>query len=541
VHFDPVRSGSKRVIAVAIALAALALAWFYYGQASVHPGEKVVPAGAAFSRDESPPKAAPAVNPKSIAVLAFTDLSPDKDQEYFSDGVSEEILNALVQVKDLEVAGRTSSFYYKGRNADLRTIGKALGVAHLLEGSVRKQGEKVRITAQLIRTRDGIHLWSKNFDGDLSDVFKLQDQVARAIVEELKPMLEGAQKATLVAQATANPEAYQLYLRASEVLNKRDYAHAQDAINWLERALALDPKFARAESQLALVQVVVNSRDPASLDEGRKHALAAQAADPGLAQPVYVLGLIHRYQREFLQSRPYLDRAVQMAPRDASAHLYLAQWLITAGYTRAGIAELDRALALDPMLPNAANWRGFQYAFAGDIDNAQALFERTNSLGLSLARGGLGEIALAHGDVARARQLLTEASSVNLHGCGDINASTMHEIAAGAVQGDPPAQARTRALLDSCLASNPAQVPATIVVSLMRLGEWQRALDLFADHPSTDDSGISFRMWSPKGTPMRQLPGFPAAMQKIGLAEAWEKYGAPDLCTRTAPRVYACR
>jgi TolB-like protein len=177
----------------------------------VHPGEKVVPATASEK-----PAAAPAPDPKSIAVLAFTDLSPKHDQDYFSDGVSEEILNALVRVQDLKVAGRTSSFYYKGKNVDLRTIGKALGVAHVLEGSVRTQGERVRITAQLIRTTDGIHLWSKDFDGTLDDVFKLQDRVARAIVDELKPMLVGDQKTQLVAQATSDPEAYRLYLQASE-------------------------------------------------------------------------------------------------------------------------------------------------------------------------------------------------------------------------------------------------------------------------------------------------------------------------------------
>src|SRR4030095_4819486 len=119
--------------------------------------------------------------------------------------------------------------YYKGRNVDLRTIGKALGVAHVLEGSVRTQGDKVRITAQPIRAADGIHLWSKSFDGELTDVFKLQDQVARAIVDELKPVLEGGQKTQQVAADTRNGEAYRLYLKASEVLNKRDYEHRQDA------------------------------------------------------------------------------------------------------------------------------------------------------------------------------------------------------------------------------------------------------------------------------------------------------------------------
>jgi TolB-like protein/Flp pilus assembly protein TadD len=540
VKLDPVRAGTRRVVAVAVALSALALAWFFYGQASVHPGEHVV-ADKDQSRPTAAPAAAPAVNPKSIAVLAFTDLSPRKDQDYFSDGISEEILNALAQVRDLRVAGRTSSFYYKGRNVDLREIGKALNVAYVLEGSVRTQGQRVRITGQLIRSADGFHLWSKDFDGTLDDVFALQDQVARAIVDELQPMLEGAQKETLIAKATSSPEAYQLYLRAGEVLSKRDYAQGPAAVAWLERALALDPKFVRAEARLASVQMLVNRSDPNSEGEARRHALAAQAADPTLDEPVYVLGLTYRYTRDIAKSRPYFDRAVQMAPRDASAHMYLAQWLITTGYTRAGIAELDRALALDPMLPNAANWRGYEYIYAGDLDSAQALFDRTQALGLTLAKGGQAELALARGDVAGARKLFVDAIAINTASpCGQYTREALPTVLAGTLQGDAAAQARAREIIDSCLASHPEQTPAGIMISLMRLHDWQRAIDVFGSRLTSDDAGISFRIWGPPSAPMRQLPGFAAMAEKVGWVDAWEKYGPPDLCTRTAPRVYAC-
>ena len=148
-------------------------------------------------------------------MLPFLDLSPSHDQGYFSDGMSEEILNALAQVKDLKVAGRTSSFYYKGRNENLRTIGKTLGVANILEGSVRKQGDKVRITAQLIQVSDDTHLWSHDYDGNLSDVFALQDNIARAITDQLKVVLIGEQKTRLVQVGTTNTEAYNLYLKAA--------------------------------------------------------------------------------------------------------------------------------------------------------------------------------------------------------------------------------------------------------------------------------------------------------------------------------------
>ncbi|HWY23786.1 MAG TPA: hypothetical protein VNX47_02640, partial [Nevskia sp.] len=193
---------------------------------------------------------------KSIAVLPFTDLSPGHDQEYFSDGMSEEILNALAQVRDLKVAGRTSSFYYKGRNEDLRTVGKALGVANILEGSVRRQGNKVRITAQLIQVSDDTHLWSHDYDGDLSDVFQLQDDIARAITDQLKVVLTGEQKARLVQVGTADTEAYNLYLQAADALNHRDYKRMGDSIGWLEQAIRLDPNFAQAHARLAMIHAL---------------------------------------------------------------------------------------------------------------------------------------------------------------------------------------------------------------------------------------------------------------------------------------------
>jgi TolB-like protein/Tfp pilus assembly protein PilF len=476
-----------------------------------------------------------------VAVLAFTDLSPKHDQDYFSDGMAEEILNALVQIQDLRVAGRTSSFFYKGRNEDLRTIGKALGVANVLEGSVRTQGNRVRITAQLVRSSDGIHRWSKTYDGTLDDVFKLQDQIARAIADELKPVLEGTQKTVLVQQATTSPEAYALYLRATEVLNLRDYARAADAVAWLEQALVLDPKFVRAQSQLALLQMVVNIRDPRNAAEAERHARIAIAMDPTLAQPVYVLGLIRRFARNYVDARPYLERALRMAPRDASTHMYLGQWLIVTGYTKQGIAELERAIAIDPMLPNAVNWLGYQALYAGDIARAETLFQRTDALGLSLAKSGLGEIALARGNAAEARRLMAIPSRGNPSRCGSAGPVPIDTVLAGAIDGDAAAQARALQLVEQCLATHPDPVPAWTVLSLLRLKQHARGLEVFAGKTSQDDAGIAFRIWSPDGAPVRRLPQFADAARRIGWTAAWDKYGPPDTCTRSSPGRYACR
>jgi TolB-like protein len=198
--------------------------------------------------DSAAPVATSTAPAKSIAVLPFTDLSPERDQEYFSDGMSEEILNALAQVRDLKVAGRTSSFHFKGKNQDLRAVGQALGVSNVLEGSVRKQGDQVRITAQLIQVSDGFHLWSQSYDGDMSDVFELQERIARAITDELKVILSGEQQQRLTRQGTDSVVAHQQYLRGRYFWIRRGYQNLRTAEQAFQAALAADSDYVDAAS-----------------------------------------------------------------------------------------------------------------------------------------------------------------------------------------------------------------------------------------------------------------------------------------------------
>ena len=183
--------------------------------------------------------------PKSIAVLPFVNMSNDQDQEYFSDGITEEIFNSLANVRNLKVAGRTSSFQFKGKNIDLREVGKKLNVSTVLEGSVRKQGKRLRITAQRINVEDGYHLWSEKFDRELDDIFAIQDEIALAITEKLKIASLEEEKAAINKSPTENHEAYDLYLKGRYHLNKR----GADTIKGLEcfkQATELDPSFALA-------------------------------------------------------------------------------------------------------------------------------------------------------------------------------------------------------------------------------------------------------------------------------------------------------
>jgi len=482
------------------------------------------------------------ISAKSIAVLPFVNMSGDTKNEYFSDGMSEEILNALAQINDLKVAGRTSSFYYKGRNEDLRTIGKALGVANILEGSVRKQGNEVRITAQLVRVADDTHLWSHAYDGDLSDVFKLQENIARAITEQLNVVLSGSQQARLVNAGTTNPAAYNLYLHATDAFNRRDYALMGEAVGWLQQAIAFDPHFARAHSLLAMIHVLGQRRYGASLSEVEPNARAALALDPRDVEAQVALGLLARVQRRFNDSRAALDRALALAPNDASVQLYAGQNLIDTGYTRDGIAHLDRALAIDPLLPNALYWRGRQYLYAGDTDSAEKLFKKADELGLSFAVFGRGAVARARGDFAQARALtlplfISTAESVD---CPKNPVVNVPVYLNGALGGDAAARARAVVVLDACLADKPAIVPAIVPGGLIYLGQPARALAVAAQGPTSDDGGLWMGLWGTDGQAARRLPQFAQFARKVGFAALWDKYGAPDLCKRNAAGNYVC-
>ena len=545
---------TRAILSIAAVLTLMAFVWYFKGQPSYRA--ETPPPKASASADATKQSSADVtiatapVSKKSIAVLPFTDLSPTHDQEYFSDGMAEELLNALAKVKDLKVAGRTSSFSFKGKNDDLRTIGKTLSVANILEGSVRKQGDKVRITAQLIQTEDGFHLWSESYDGDLSDVFALQERIARAITEQLKVVLEGDQKTRLVQIGTSNTEAYNLYLQATQALNQRDYPRMRDAIDWLEQALKMDPNFARAESRLAMIHVVGWAQYGASEAEAEKHARAAIALDPTLAEPQYVLGFVARNQRHFLDARVVTDRARALEPDDASVNFYDAQLLINTGYTWRGIAQLDHALAIDPMLPNALHWRAIQYLFADDADTAERLWKRAGEVGLSYANAGLAQIAEARGDFAQARTLQLPFLLKNGNGnadCLKTPEASLPIYLEGALGGDAAARAKALVVLNECLAAvsnsgagKSEKVPLWAVLGLLRFEQTDRALQIIAQGPTSDDAGLFNYFWSPKRRDVRRLPAFAAFARKIGLAELWDKYGAPDVCQKKAAGDYVC-
>ena len=485
--------------------------------------------------------AGPALGRQSIAVLPFTDLSPNHDQEYFSDGMAEEILNALAQVKGLKVAGRTSSFFYKGRNQDLRVIGRELGVAHVLEGSVRKQGDKVRITAQLILASDGSHLFSESYDGDLRDVFELQEKIARAITDKLQVVLDGEQQKRLVPVATDIPEAYNLYLQASAIFERRDGPHMLDAVAALEKAIALDPKYARAQSRLAVLHVVLPTYTGGGVADSvplvREHARAAIALDPTLAEPYAALGMMTDHSGQLVAQLANFDTALRLEPNDPLSNFWYGLQLARSGYLSRGNALVERALQIDPLLPNALRWRGNFLLLAGKPSAAEPYLRRARAAGLMIADRELAEIEALKGNRAAAAPLWANGAAAPFLSVGVESAKVIGE----GLYGDAAARARTLALIDAYLARKPTQVPGLLPLVLFQLGEPARALDVLRTTISSDTSDIEVSIWTDAGRAIRVLPGFQDYIRQRGYPALWDASGPPDRCVRIKLGEYACQ
>ena len=525
--------GEQRISGTELLIVSLLLALGGGALWRIEHNEAATPTAAAARAMASLPAAAVPASAKSIAVLPFADLSRARDQEYFSDGMAEELLNALAKVKDLKVAGRTSSFQFKGKNVDMRAIGHELGVANILEGSVRKQGDKVRITAQLIQTEDGFHLWSESYDGELSDVFALQERIARAITDQLKVILQGDQQQQLVRAGTGNAEAYALFLKATDLYNRRDFEHLGEAVDALEQALQLDPKFARARARLAATHVVWENRDAPFRELAETNARAALALDPQLPEPWAVLGRSYGNQRRFLDAFDAYQHALQLDPDDALTNYWYAVLQIMTGYTREGRARLDRALVLDPMQPNAELWRGLELSYAGDQEAAQRSVQRAADIGLSFAVYGFAEVAFARGNYAQANELLLPRVTRGFAKCG-INADDAKRAMAGVHGGDAAARTIAVEVTERCLADSPEPTQFWALKSLMYLDQPARML-AFAQPRLTNNETFLFEMlWSPYGKSARRLPEFAGFARKTGLTAVWDKFGPPDSCRSDA-------
>jgi TolB-like protein len=318
----------------------------------------------------------------SVAVLPFIDLSAAGDQEFFSDGISEEILNVLVRIPGLGVAGRTSSFAFKGRNEDLREIGEALGVNHVLEGSVRRSGSRLRITAQLIRSSDGFHIWSETYDREIADIFDIQDEIAAAVAGELAVSL-GIDWHPQAHDRTSDIQAYELYLQARQLYLQRGRRNLETAALMLQEVVARDPDYAPGWIGLAGVYSVYESYQPietvSDFRRWRSIGLAAaqRAAEltPESGEAQAYIGAYLVLRHDWIAGFEAFDRAVELEPQNAAVLDTYAQVLVNVGYSARARELAARAVALDPLVPIYRNTLGWSSINAPGYGSEAALEE----------------------------------------------------------------------------------------------------------------------------------------------------------------------
>jgi len=356
---------------------------------------------------------------KSVAVLPFVNMSDDKQNEYFSDGISEELLNVLVRVKGLRVPSRTSSFTFKGSSLKLSEIGKELKVDHILEGSVRKSGDRIRVTAQLIEVNTDTHLWSETYTRQLDDIFAVQDEIAQAIVEALKITLTGNEQSTIQNRSTTNAEAYNKYLLGRHMWTKRLPASLLASIKPLLEAVTLDPGFDQAWAALADTYVLIPEYGAGPINEfvplAHEAIAKALAINPESARALTTSAYIKfMYDYDFEGARKDFKYAIENDPGYATAHQWYGEMLAVEGNIDTALNELRIANQLDPLAPVILHVMGWVLMFDNREDEARVYFNEVLTFDpyYQASIGNLGTLNLMEGKYDEARARIIQLATV---------------------------------------------------------------------------------------------------------------------------------
>ena len=355
-----------------------------------------------------PVREASTVSDHSIAVLPFVDMSEKRDQEYFSDGLAEELLDLLAKTPGLHVIARTSSFYFKGKQATVPEIARTLAVANILEGSVRKSGNRLRITTQLIRADNGEHLWSETYDRDQEDIFKIQDDIARAVVDKLRLTLLGGD-VPQAGSATVNPQAHNLYLQGRYLISSDTAADLAKASGYFQKALELEPAYAPAWAGLARVALrqVANGYVPVAEGIARADTAARKSVefDPEFSQGYVELALSRMMSSfDWAGAQQALDHALLLEPSNTDAQFSMAHLTMTLGNMADSLSRYQRLLERDPLNLLQRRYVARMLYYAGRLDEAESIIREVLGVNPSFpaAHYELGRILLARGQVPQA-------------------------------------------------------------------------------------------------------------------------------------------
>ncbi len=503
--------------------------FWYYERTAVPPEPK-------HSAQQEPLETSrPTVAPSgSIAVLPFADLSPEHDQQHFSDGIAEEILNVLARMDALKVASRTSSFQYRDPKAGAPAIAGALGVRHLLEGSVRKAGDRVRVTAQLIDAVADRHLWSEAYDRPLTaeNAFAIQEEIANAVVRQLTAAIgvgAASSQAVRVEADTADIAAYELYLKGRALFVLRGVENLGAAVQALEEATRLDPGFARAWETLAMVYGVAESWGLAGRDYRRLALDAADRAErlnPQLSTPYAVRGEVifdsisMGEAGELQAALANFDEAIARDPKNATAWFWRGLALVNLGFFDRALADIAKCLEIDPAYGFCAKWLAYTHLLAGQEERALALYERSGKAVLSAAPV-FAAVYAARGDRSAARAIL------------DSFYADVPQVAAELDRAltDPTYRDADRARALALMEETP---PADgRIVARFLLGDYSGI-----DSPG----GVNTVLWWYRGDERYwKSAERKAHMRRFRLPEYWRAHGFPPQCRPVGAEDFDCR
>lgn len=505
---------ARRMDRLIIVVLVLALGYFCFDKFVLTPRREAVMRATATLPNEHKS----AIPNKSIAVLPFVNMSADKNDEYLSDGMTEELINVLARVPGLRVPGRTSCFAFKGKNEEdiFRKVGDQLHVGTVLEGSVRKAGDNLRVTAQLINVSDGYHLWSKDYDGDVQDVLNFESSVAEQVVQALQMKLGTAETRALAKRSTENPEAHRLYLLGRYHTDKYTQAHVAQGVRYFEQALQLDPTYALAYCGLADNYGLQGGNDMASREAWAKQKALAQKAlelDPELAEAHLSLAIALGDTFDWAGAEKEVKRALELNPNLAMAY-QVSGWISTVfGRFDEALATQKKALDLDPLNPFLNSTPGWILYFAHRYDEAISALRSSMELfpNNAFSHSALGWCLIQKGKMAEAKAELQKAVQLD-----DLPWYIGAVGYADAVSGERVQAGQILHHLDE-LAQRRYVTPNAYFLVYLGLGEKEKALD-WLEKCYRDQDGAC---WSLKIDQLydglRNEPRFQALVKKVGL------------------------
>ncbi len=456
---------------------------------------------------------------KSIAVMAFVDMSANKDQEYFADGISEEIINNLAQIKELRVIGRSSSFQFKGQNPDLREVGDKLGVSTVLEGSVRKSGNQLRITVTLINVEDGSHIWSKSYDRELDDIFKIQDEISLAITEQMKISL-GLTKSNPV-----DFKVYDLYLQARTLLNQRGQALSK-SISLFEEVIEKDSMYRPAWTGLAQAWMVMAHYNPdipknETLLKAEKAIYKAMALDPEDAETLAALATIHRIRMKWSTALEFYKQAHQLNRRSTTILEDYSQFLMEVGYIEVGLELAENMIRIDPLTPLYLHRYGLLLVLNGRINEGKVALTKAVEIdeNFLFATGTLMRLYLQQGELDNALNLVTHSP---------IYSKVQRE--------NYIVQIEALVQKDSDFNFNAIPLPHRLYV-VMGLLEQTVELLTSLEQESEIPSPGAFGLQTEK---VRNTARFKQLLADSGLVSFWRENGWPDRCRAVGEDDFVC-